>query len=79
MLVNTYFIISEEPESRGLVVFIVGDAQVVRSRLQNGIFIPTLSFGFTFYHLAGVQGCLHRHKECNGKKRRQLILDGAIH
>lgn len=54
MLINTYFIISEQPESRGLVVFIVRDAQVVRSRLQNGIFIPTLHFGFIFYHLAGV-------------------------
>lgn len=54
MLINTYFIISKQPESRGLVVFIVRDAQVVRSRLQNGIFIPTLHFGFIFYHLAGV-------------------------
>lgn len=65
-LVYTDFIVSEEPQSRGLVVFIVRYAQVVRSRLQNGILIPTLRFGFIFYHLAGVQCCLHRHTECNG-------------
>lgn len=57
-LVTTYFIIAEEPESRGLVELIVGDAQVVGSRLENGIFIPTLGFAFVFHHLAGVQGCL---------------------
>lgn len=78
MAVNTYFVISEEPESRGLVVFIVRDAQVVRSRLQNGVLVPRrLRFGFTFRHLAGVQGCLHRPAGCNGKKRRQPILVGS--
>lgn len=78
MAVNTYFVISKEPESRGLVVFIVRDAQVVRSRLQNGVLVPRrLRFGFTFRHLAGVQGCLHRPAGCNGKKRRQPILVGS--
>lgn len=72
LLVNTYFIISKEPEPGGLVVFIVRDAQVVCSRLQNGVFVPTLHFGFIFYHLTGVQGCLHTQTRCNVKGRRWL-------
>lgn len=54
----TYFVVSEEPEPRGLVVFVVGDVQVVRPGLQDGVLAPGLGFGFGFDRLAGVQGGL---------------------
>lgn len=55
-----YLIISKQPESRGLVVFIICNIQVICSCLKNGIFTPRLGFGFSFYHFTGVQGCLKR-------------------
>ena len=55
---DTYFIISKQPESRGLVVFIVCDVQVICSSLKDVVFIPRVCFGFCFHHFAGVQGRL---------------------
>lgn len=52
---TTYFIISKEPESRRLVVFVVGDVEVVGSGLEDGILTAGFYFGFGFHHLAGVQ------------------------
>lgn len=60
----TYFIISKQPETGGLVVFIICDVQVICSSLKDGIFTPRLCFGFSFYHFTGVQGRLDRGKKC---------------
>lgn len=59
---GTYLIISKQPESRGLVVFIIRDVQVICSGLKDGILTPWLCFDFSFYHFTGVQGCLDREK-----------------
>lgn len=56
---RTYFVVPKQPESGGLVVFVVGDVQVVRPGLEDGVLTPGLSFGFGVHHLAGVQGGLH--------------------
>lgn len=53
---TTYFIVAEEPEPRRLVVFIVGDVQVVGSGLEDGILTAQVCFGF--HHFTGVQGGL---------------------
>lgn len=55
----TYFVIPKQPESGGLVVFVVGDVQVIRPGLEDGVLVPGISFGFGFNHLAGVKGGLH--------------------
>lgn len=61
---GTYFIISKQPESRGLVVFIICDVQVICSSLKDGIFTTRLCFGFGFNHFTGIQGRLDRGKKC---------------
>lgn len=72
-LAGTYFVISEQPEPRGLVVFIICDVEVVCPGLENGVLTPTLCFGFSFYHFTGVQGGLDR-----GEMRKVVDLQEQI-
>lgn len=66
-----YFVIPKQPESRGLVVFVVCDVQVVCSRLKNEVLTSTLGFDFGFHHLTGVKGCLERRQTCE-------LADGRV-